>query len=137
MIIESAERFGLSQLHQLRGRVGRGAEASYCILLTTSKISNESKLRMKIMEATQDGFKIAEEDLKMRGPGDIFGTKQSGSAVDFKIADIIEDVELIAETRAIAEKIMKHDPQLAHPDNIPLHHLIGFYTQTDGTIKWD
>ncbi|MBX9448491.1 MAG: ATP-dependent DNA helicase RecG, partial [Taibaiella sp.] len=137
MIIESAERFGLSQLHQLRGRVGRGAEHSYCILLTSGKMSNESRQRMKIMEHTQDGFKIAEEDLRMRGPGDIFGTKQSGSAVDFKLADIINDIELIAVTRDMAKEILSRDPDLQNPLNQPLRRLLVFYTDKATGLKWD
>lgn len=137
MIIESAERFGLSQLHQLRGRVGRGAEHSYCILLTTNKLSQEGKNRMRIMEKTQDGFLIAEEDLKMRGPGDIFGTKQSGSAVDFKLADLIQDVELIAATKKMAQDILARDPELTHPLNVALKRLLEFYTASDGNLKWE
>jgi ATP-dependent DNA helicase RecG len=92
MVIESAEKFGLSQLHQLRGRVGRGAEKSFCILLTGSKLNNEAKERLKTMEATGDGFKIAEKDLELRGPGDIEGTRQSGM-LNFKLASIIQDRE--------------------------------------------
>ncbi len=137
MIIESAERFGLSQLHQLRGRVGRGSEHSYCILLTTNKLSQDGKNRMRIMEKTQDGFLIAEEDLKMRGPGDIFGTKQSGSAVDFKLADLIQDVELIAATKKMAQDILARDPELTHPLNVELRRLLEFYTESDGNLKWE
>lgn len=114
MVIESAERFGLSQLHQLRGRVGRGSEKSYCILLTGQQLSKESRQRMHIMTQTSDGFIIAEEDLKMRGPGDIYGTRQSG-ALDFKIADIIHDVDIMEETKAAAELILSQDPYLEHP----------------------
>jgi len=113
MVIESSERFGLSQLHQLRGRVGRGSEKSYCILLTGSEISKESRQRMSIMTQTTDGFIIAEEDLKMRGPGDIYGTKQSG-ALDFKIADIINDIDIMEETKAAAQAILQNDPFLEH-----------------------
>jgi ATP-dependent DNA helicase RecG len=114
MVIESSERFGLSQLHQLRGRVGRGSEKSYCILLTGFEISKESRQRMSIMTQTSDGFVIAEEDLKMRGPGDIYGTRQSG-ALDFKIADIIHDVEIMEETKAAAQNILDNDPMLEQP----------------------
>ncbi len=116
MIIESAERFGLSQLHQLRGRVGRGSEKSYCILLTGYELSKESRQRMHIMTQTTDGFLIAEEDLKMRGPGDIYGTRQSG-ALDFKIADIIHDVDIMEETKEAAQKILSQDPLLELPQH--------------------
>src|SRR4051812_27068 len=119
MVIESAERFGLSQLHQLRGRVGRGSEKSYCILLTGQQLSKESRQRMHIMTQTSDGFIIAEEDLKMRGPGDIYGTRQSG-ALDFKIADIINDVDIMEETKAAAQLILNLDPYLEHPQHAAL-----------------
>jgi ATP-dependent DNA helicase RecG len=119
MVIESAERFGLSQLHQLRGRVGRGSEKSYCILLTGYELSKESRQRMHIMTRTNDGFLIAEEDLKMRGPGDIYGTRQSG-ALDFKIADIIHDVDIMEETRAAAAQILQSDPALEWPQHAGL-----------------
>lgn len=114
MIIESAERFGLSQLHQLRGRVGRGSEKSYCVLLTGQQLSKESRQRMHIMTQTSDGFVIAEEDLKMRGPGDIYGTRQSG-ALDFKIADIINDIDIMEETKTAATNILQEDPYLQQP----------------------
>ena len=116
MVIESAERFGLSQLHQLRGRVGRGSEKSYCILLTGQELSKESRQRMHIMTQTSDGFVIAEEDLKMRGPGDIYGTRQSG-ALDFKIADIIHDVDIMEETKEAAQAILSADPYLEQPQH--------------------
>jgi len=108
MIIESAERFGLSQLHQLRGRVGRGAEQSYCILMTSYKLSNDSKTRMETMVATNDGFEIAEVDLKLRGPGDLMGTQQSG-VLNLKIADIVKDREILALARASAFDILRKD----------------------------
>lgn len=123
MIIESAERFGLSQLHQLRGRVGRGSEKSYCILLTSSEISKESRKRMHIMTQTSDGFLIAEEDLKMRGPGDIYGTRQSGP-LDFKIADIVNDHHLMAETKEAATRILSEDPYLEQGQYQPLKRLL-------------
>jgi ATP-dependent DNA helicase RecG len=119
MVIESSERFGLSQLHQLRGRVGRGSEKSYCIMLTGFEISKESRQRMSIMTQTSDGFVIAEEDLKMRGPGDIYGTRQSG-ALDFKIADIIHDIDIMEETKIAAQTILQHDPLLESPQNAAL-----------------
>lgn len=123
MLIESAERFGLSQLHQLRGRVGRGSEKSYCILLTATDISKESRQRMSIMTSTNDGFIIAEEDLKMRGPGDIYGTRQSG-ALDFKIADIVQDAALVESTRLAALELLENDPGLRHPEHRMLYYAI-------------
>lgn len=116
MIIESAERFGLSQLHQLRGRVGRGAEQSYCILMTGHKLSNDSKVRLETMVKTNDGFEIAEVDLKLRGPGDIMGTQQSG-VLNLKIADIVQDSELLKLARYHALKVLKEDPGLHMPKN--------------------
>ena len=119
MVIESAERFGLSQLHQLRGRVGRGAEKSYCILMTGNKLSADSKLRMSTMSRTNDGFEIAEVDLKLRGPGDILGTKQSG-LLDLKIADLSKDGQLVALARSVAKNILKEDPQLQKKEHLML-----------------
>ena len=116
MIIESAERFGLSQLHQLRGRVGRGAEKSYCILMTGNKLSKEAKLRMETMVGTNDGFEIAEVDLKLRGPGDLMGTQQSG-VLDLKIADISKDSQLVILAREIAVKLIESDPTISDPTN--------------------
>ena len=112
MVIESAERFGLSQLHQLRGRVGRGADQSYCILMTGYKLSNEARKRIDIMTKTNDGFEIAEADLKLRGPGDIEGTQQSGLAFDLKIANLGQDTQLIQYVRDIADSILEDDPLL-------------------------
>lgn len=119
MIIENAERFGLSQLHQLRGRVGRGGDQSYCILMSGYKLSNEGRKRLEIMVETTDGFKIAEADLKLRGPGDLQGTQQSG-VLDLKIASLVHDTDLISKTRDIAEEILMCDPQLASSENILL-----------------
>lgn len=116
MIIESAERFGLSQLHQLRGRVGRGAEKSYCILMTGFKLSNDSKTRIQTMTSTNDGFKIAEVDLKLRGPGDIMGTQQSG-VLNLKIADIVQDNAILKVARQYAQRLLKDDPNLEKPEN--------------------
>lgn len=125
MVIESAERFGLSQLHQLRGRVGRGSEKSYCILLTGHGLSKETRQRMDVMVSTNDGFKIAEEDLKMRGPGDMYGTRQSG-ALAFKLADIVNDVDLIEASREAARAIVAADPGLELPEHRGLKNaLIG------------
>lgn len=117
MVIENAERFGLSQLHQLRGRVGRGAESSYCILVTGNSLSETSRRRMQIMVETTDGFVIAEEDMKLRGPGDIEGTAQSGLPFDLKIADIIKDSELMAVAREAAAKLLDQDPHFSLPQN--------------------
>ena len=116
MVIESAERFGLSQLHQLRGRVGRGAEQSYCILMSGFKLSEDSKTRLNTMVQTNDGFEIAEVDLKLRGPGDIMGTQQSG-ILNLKIADIVQDNQILQVARAFAQQILKEDPNLALPKN--------------------
>jgi len=117
MVIESAERFGLSQLHQLRGRVGRGAEKSYCILMTGYKLSSESRQRIELMCATSDGFELAEADLKMRGPGDFEGTRQSGLAFDLHIADLAKDSPALLEARELGEKILAADPFLEHIEN--------------------
>lgn len=111
MVIENAERFGLSQLHQLRGRVGRGAEQSYCVLMTGMKLSNEGKTRIQTMVDTTDGFKIAEVDLKLRGPGDLMGTKQSGE-LDLLVADLAKDGEILKAARLSAQEVLKNDPQL-------------------------
>lgn len=123
MVIESSEKFGLSQLHQLRGRVGRGAEKSFCILLTGTKLSNEARERIKIMCATNDGFKIAEKDLELRGPGDIEGTKQSG-ILNFKLASIVNDVPLIQITRKAAEQLLNNDPELNLVENLLLKNYL-------------
>jgi len=116
MIIESAERFGLSQLHQLRGRVGRGAEQSYCILMTGHKLSVGSKARLETMVKTNDGFEIAEVDLKLRGPGDLMGTQQSG-VLNLKIADIVKDKDILQLARYHAKEILTADPALKQPRN--------------------
>lgn len=116
MIIESAERFGLSQLHQLRGRVGRGAEQSYCILMTSHKLSENSKKRIETMVRTNDGFEIAEVDLKLRGPGDIMGTQQSG-ILNLRIADIVKDNDILQHARYYAKKVLEKDPSLGHLEN--------------------
>ncbi|NQU85576.1 MAG: ATP-dependent DNA helicase RecG, partial [Mariniphaga sp.] len=117
MIIESAERFGLSQLHQLRGRVGRGAEQSYCILLTSYKLGNESRKRLGTMVRTNDGFEIAEVDMRLRGPGDIEGTQQSGIGFDLKIANLAKDGEILQLARDHAKQILENDPILQKPEN--------------------
>ncbi len=121
MVIESAERFGLSQLHQLRGRVGRGADQSYCILLSSEKLSKEAAARTEVMIMTNDGFEIAETDLRLRGPGDIEGTMQSGIPFDLKIADLGRDGQIIEYVRNIAEEIINKDPQLENKQNLILN----------------
>jgi ATP-dependent DNA helicase RecG len=133
MIIENAERFGLSQLHQLRGRVGRGGEQSFCILMSSNKLSTEGKLRLSTMVKTNDGFEIAETDLKLRGPGDIAGTQQSG-ILDLKLADLSTDQVLLQEARNLVIHIFKQDPKLEDPKNRLLRdHLL---VQSKG-IGWD
>jgi ATP-dependent DNA helicase RecG len=117
MVIENAERFGLSQLHQLRGRVGRGASQSYCILVTDYKLSEDTRKRMEIMTSSNDGFEIAEADLKLRGPGDMEGTQQSGIAFDLKIANLARDEQLLQFVREIARNIVDDDPDCNNPDN--------------------
>ena len=132
MVIESTEKFGLSQLHQLRGRVGRGAEKSYCILLTSYKLSNDARERIKIMEETNDGFKIAEKDLELRGPGEMEGTRQSG-ALQFKLASIVEDKSMLEVAKNLVAKILEEDYELISEDNQP----IKAYLQTQkGKTKW-
>lgn len=123
MVIESAEKFGLSQLHQLRGRVGRGADKSFCILLTATKLNNEAKERLKIMCATNDGFKIAEKDLELRGPGDVAGTRQSGM-LNFKLANIVQDKQWLDAAKELAARVAEEDPELNSAENLPLkQHL--------------
>jgi len=119
MIIESAERFGLSQLHQLRGRVGRGAEQSFCILMTGHKLSEDAKTRLQTMVHTNDGFEIAEVDLKLRGPGDLMGTQQSGM-LNLKIADIVKDNQILKTARYYAIQLLKDDPRLEKAENAPI-----------------
>ncbi len=133
MIIENAERFGLSQLHQLRGRVGRGAEQSYCILMSGQKLSREGKVRLDTMVRTNNGFEISEIDLQLRGPGNIEGTQQSG-VLDLKLADLATDQELLLQARKVVEEIFENDPQLALPQNQILHHA--FASKTGG-LSWD
>jgi ATP-dependent DNA helicase RecG len=120
MVIESAERFGLSQLHQLRGRVGRGADQSYCILMSSDKISREAAKRIEVMIRTNDGFEIAETDLQLRGPGDIEGTLQSGIPFDLRIANLGKDGQIIELVRNVAEGILEKDPLLEDERNLVL-----------------
>ena len=117
MVIENAERFGLSQLHQLRGRVGRGADQSYCILVTGYKLAEDTRKRLEIMVRTNDGFEIAEADLKLRGPGDLEGTQQSGIAFDLKIADIARDGQLLQYVREVAQTVVDADPHGMFAEN--------------------
>ena len=133
MIIENAERFGLSQLHQLRGRVGRGGEQSFCILMSSNKLSNEGKLRLSTMVRTNDGFEIAETDLQLRGPGDIAGTQQSG-ILDLKLADLTTDQEILQEARNSVIHIFKDDPTLGAPENALLRNAL---IQKNPGISWD
>lgn len=134
MIIENAERFGLSQLHQLRGRVGRGAEQSYCILVTGYKLVEETRKRLEIMVRTNDGFEIAEADLKLRGPGDLEGTQQSGIAFDLKIADIARDGQLLQYVRNVAEEVVDADPAGTRPENEILWRQLKALRKTN--VNW-
>ena len=134
MVIENAERFGLSQLHQLRGRVGRGADQSYCILVTTYKLTEETRKRLEIMVQTNDGFEIAEADLKLRGPGDLEGTQQSGVAFDLKIADIARDGQLLQYVRDVANRIVDEDPTGTRPENAILWRQLQALRKTN--INW-
>lgn len=132
MVIESAEKFGLSQLHQLRGRVGRGAEKSYCILLTSPRLGKEARERMNILTETNNGFKIAEKDLELRGPGDIEGTRQSG-LLNFKIANIVQDRELLELARERATELLEKDAELVAEEN---RELKAFLQSQRGRTSW-
>ena len=133
MIIENANRFGLSQLHQLRGRVGRGAEQSYCILMSEGKLSHEAKIRLSTMVETSDGFKIADIDLKLRGPGDLLGTRQSG-ILDLKIADIVADEKILKAARQTVETLLEYDIDLSHEKNIRIKKYL--LQQKKNTFDW-
>jgi ATP-dependent DNA helicase RecG len=133
MIIENAERFGLSQLHQLRGRVGRGAEQSYCILMSSHKLSHDGKIRLDTMVKTNNGFEISEIDLQLRGPGNLDGTQQSG-ILDLKLANLATDQELLIKVRKCVEQIFEKDPQLALPENQVLHHA---FQGNNSGLSWD
>jgi ATP-dependent DNA helicase RecG len=135
MIIESAERFGLSQLHQLRGRVGRGDDKSYCVLMTGNKLSNDAKTRIQSMVRTQDGFELAEVDLKLRGPGDLMGTQQSG-ILQLRIADLNQDGELLAKVRAVAIKLVMDDPALTKVNNKPIADTLQLLQSGKGIWKY-
>jgi ATP-dependent DNA helicase RecG len=134
MVIENAERFGLSQLHQLRGRVGRGADQSYCILMSSYKLSNEARKRLEIMVRTNDGFEIAEADLKLRGPGDIEGTQQSGIPFDLKIANLGQDGQILQYARDIASEVLEKDPALESTDNVVLRKQLNKLSKS--VIDW-
>lgn len=121
MVIENAERFGLAQLHQLRGRVGRGANQSYCILRTKDELSSEARFRIETMCSTNDGFEISRADLQLRGPGDVSGTRQSG-VLDLKVADIVKDEGLMAQVRTLAQNVLADDPNLTKPQNLPIRN---------------
>ncbi|MFZ9300452.1 MAG: helicase-related protein, partial [Chitinophagaceae bacterium] len=132
MVIESSEKFGLSQLHQLRGRVGRGAEQSYCILITGDNLSKEARERLSVMCTTNDGFQIAEKDLELRGPGDIEGTRQSGM-MNFKLANIVEDRELLELSKQTTIELLDDDPDLTLEKN---QVLKAFLAQQQGKTLW-
>ena len=132
MAIESAEKFGLSQLHQLRGRVGRGAEKSYCILLTGSKLGKDARERISIMTQTNNGFEIAEKDLELRGPGEIEGTRQSG-ALNFKLASIVQDRDLLEKAKNMAAELVESDPDLNSAENLRLKNFLHYQK---GTVMW-
>lgn len=132
MVIESAEKFGLSQLHQLRGRVGRGADKSYCILISGSKLGNEARERIRIMVSTGNGFEIAEKDLELRGPGEIEGTRQSG-ALNFKLAHIVQDRSILELAGKMAAKLIDEDPELSSAENLPLQQ---FLRLQKGGLMW-
>mgnify|MGYP002646511422 FL=1 len=117
MVIENAERFGLAQLHQLRGRVGRGAEQSYCVLVSSYKLSNETRKRLEIMVSSNNGFEIAEADLRLRGHGDLEGTRQSGEGIDLKIANLAADGQILQYARDIAQDVLNEDPDLLSEPN--------------------
>ena len=132
MVIENAEKFGLSQLHQLRGRVGRGADKSFCILITGSKLGNDARERIQVMVSTNNGFEIAEKDLELRGPGEIEGTRQSG-ALNFKLAHIVQDRPLLDLAGKLASILIENDPDLSSAENLPLK---SFLRQQKGTVLW-
>ncbi|WP_397300278.1 ATP-dependent DNA helicase RecG [Nonlabens ulvanivorans] len=135
MVIESAERFGLSQLHQLRGRVGRGADQSFCILMTSYKLSAEAKTRIETMVATTDGFEIAEVDLKLRGPGDMMGTRQSG-VLALRVADIVKDNDILAVARETAKELLQKDATLVLPENTSIKKVLQFLQSKKGLWKY-
>jgi ATP-dependent DNA helicase RecG len=132
MAIEHAERFGLSQLHQLRGRVGRGQYQSYCYLFTNQRSGGTTSQRLEVLEETNDGFKIAEADLEIRGPGEFLGTRQAGG-LPFRLANLVRDRELLLQARDDAMEIMKLDPDLGRPEHLSLRQ----YYEREGGIQFD
>ena len=134
MVIENAERFGLSQLHQLRGRVGRGGDQSYCLLITKYQISSDTRKRIDIMTQTTNGFEIAEADLRLRGPGDLEGTLQSGLPFNLRVADLSRDGALLTMARDEAEQILTSDPMLSQPQNTLL--LNQLHSKTKNVVNW-
>ena len=135
MVIEGAQRFGLSQLHQLRGRVGRNADQAYCFLVTPDKLSGDTRKRIDVMTSTNDGFKIAEEDLLLRGPGDLQGTMQSGLPFNLKIANLVTDGQLLEQARRMAHDVISADPQHNHSYNDILWKQLRQQRRTD--ISWE
>jgi ATP-dependent DNA helicase RecG len=133
MVIENAERFGLAQLHQLRGRVGRGADQSYCVLMSSFKLSADARVRLETMVRTNNGFEIADTDLKLRGPGDLMGTQQSG-VLDLKIADLGKDGAILQLAREKAYELLATDPKLANAENQKLKAKLALLTAT--SVKW-
>lgn len=134
MVIENAERFGLAQLHQLRGRVGRGADQSYCILVTKYQLSADTRKRIQIMTETNDGFEIAEADLKLRGPGDLEGTQQSGVAFDLRLANLARDGQVLQLARHTAQRILDKDPQKCLPEYAVLWRRLQALRKTN--VNW-
>ena len=134
MVIENAERFGLSQLHQLRGRVGRGADQAFCILMSNVKITRDTRHRLEVMTQTTDGFIVAEEDLKLRGPGDMEGTQQSGIAFDLRIANVAKDGAILQQARDLAMEILDADPTLSQQQNQLLNRHLQFLYRRQ--INW-
>jgi len=132
MVVEHSERFGLSQLHQLRGRVGRGAAQSYCYLLTHARGTEATQTRLEVLEETGDGFKIAEADLEIRGPGEFLGTRQSGG-LPFRLANIVRDREWLLRARDDAMALLKEDPDLLRPEHLRLRH----YYEREGSLQFD
>jgi ATP-dependent DNA helicase RecG len=132
MVIESAEKFGLSQLHQLRGRVGRGRAKSYCILVTSGKLGNDARERIHIMTHTNNGFEIAEKDLELRGPGEIEGTKQSG-LLNYRLADLVKDKLILDAAKNYAEKLLANDPDLGSAENLQLKQYL---VSLQGKTPW-
>lgn len=131
MVIESAERFGLAQLHQLRGRVGRGSSQSYCVLISDEKLSKESRARLEAMCQTNNGFQLAELDLQLRGAGDVNGTQQSGEIIDLKIANLAEDNQIVQLAQQAAVALLTADPTLSEPQHQPLRQLKARYAKQE------